>query len=142
VIIYTDGAAVGSHGPAGIGVVIYRDGGPQEVSRYIGHARSTEAELVAIDRALELSRDLPHVVIRTDFLPAIEMITKSRSKKLRHYLDPIRRKMQGRRVDFEFVRSHSGDRGNEKADELACRAVAEHRSVTYKRRKSYEMSAK
>jgi ribonuclease HI len=61
VYIYTDGAARGNPGPAGIGVVIKSEGETLlEVSDYIGKTTNNVAEYMALIRGLEEAIDLGH----------------------------------------------------------------------------------
>lgn len=67
--LYTDGAARGNPGPAGIGVVALKD--DQEVftiSRFIGHATNNMAEYLAVIAGLEKAADLaaPEVTVMLD----------------------------------------------------------------------------
>ena len=59
VTLYTDGAARGNPGPAGIGVVALK--GEEEIftiSRYVGHATNNMAEYLAVIAGLEEAADL------------------------------------------------------------------------------------
>ena len=59
--IYTDGAARGNPGPAGIGVVIKSENKViLEVADYIGKATNNVAEYMALIRGLEEAIDLGH----------------------------------------------------------------------------------
>jgi ribonuclease HI len=63
VITFTDGAARGNPGPAGIGVLLFDETGKKllEDYRYIGECTNNEAEyralLLALERALEVTSD-------------------------------------------------------------------------------------
>src|SRR5205814_237159 len=58
---YTDGAASGNPGPAGLGVVLLFREHRKEVSKYLGETTNNVAELSAVLEALKLvkRRDLP-----------------------------------------------------------------------------------
>ena len=59
VTLYTDGAARGNPGPAGIGVVALRSGKELfTISRYVGHATNNVAEYLAVITGLETAADL------------------------------------------------------------------------------------
>jgi ribonuclease HI len=69
VVLYTDGAARGNPGPAGIGVVA-KSGGRElfTISRYIGVATNNMAEYLALIAGLERARQLgvPEVTVMLD----------------------------------------------------------------------------
>ena len=59
VTLFTDGAAKGNPGPAGIGIWMSCDGvAIQEVGEYIGHTTNNAAEYTALIRGLELAQEL------------------------------------------------------------------------------------
>jgi ribonuclease HI len=70
VIIYTDGAARGNPGPAGIGVVIKDENGPilEKISRRLGITTNNQAEYQAIIIGLEkaISLGVKNVVVKSD----------------------------------------------------------------------------
>jgi ribonuclease HI len=70
-LIYTDGAAKGNPGPAGIGVALYRDGETEPyatVAEYIGETTNNVAEYKALLRGLQeaLEEGADEVTVRTD----------------------------------------------------------------------------
>jgi ribonuclease HI len=71
-ILHTDGAAKGNPGPAGIGVVLYRDGDMSEplaaLHEYIGETTNNVAEYRALIRGLQeaLLRGADRIEARTD----------------------------------------------------------------------------
>ena len=71
VILHSDGAAKGNPGPAGIGVVLYKDGDDAPlalIAEYIGETTNNVAEYRALLRGLHeaLSRGADSVEARTD----------------------------------------------------------------------------
>lgn len=59
-LIYTDGGARGNPGPAGIGAVIFDEGGKplKEISKYIGEQTNNFAEYEALIEALKAAKEL------------------------------------------------------------------------------------
>jgi ribonuclease HI len=128
VIIYADGACSGNPGPAGIGVYLHDSRGEQEVSEYLGQGTNNIAELVAIQRALELCPDKSALIkIHTDSAYSIGVLTQNwKAKANQELIATIRAQLRGfARVKFIKVAGHAGIPGNERADMLARRAVTE-----------------
>jgi ribonuclease HI len=128
VIIYADGACSGNPGPAGIGVYLHDSRGEQEVSEYLGQGTNNIAELVAIQRALELCPDKSAFIkIHTDSAYSIGVLTQNwKAKANQELIAAIRAQLRGfARVKFIKVAGHAGIPGNERADMLARRAVTE-----------------
>lgn len=135
VVIYTDGACSGNPGPGGWGVWLrYKE---HERELFGGEEQTTNnrMELMAAIQALEsLKRDVP-VLLHTDSSYVRNGITswvhgwkkrgwKTADKKpvknvdLWQRLDEVASRYD---VEWKWVRGHSGDEGNERADELARR---------------------
>lgn len=137
VTVHTDGACRGNPGPGGWGVVLqYRDS-KKELSGSETSTTNNRMELMAAIKALEeLSRDC-QVDLYTDSEYVRRGITewlpqwKARNWKtaarkpvknvdLWQRLDAIARSHQ---VEWHWVKGHSGDPGNERADDLANFAI-------------------
>ncbi|MEV2275562.1 ribonuclease HI [Nocardiopsis sp. NPDC049922] len=143
VVIYTDGACSGNPGPGGWGVWLRYGGHEKEL--YGGEESTTNnrMELMAAIRALEsLRRPLP-VVVHTDSSYVRNGITswlpnwkrrgwRTADKKpvknvdLWQRLDEVASRYE---VEWRWVRGHSGDEGNERADALARRGRDEAAGV-------------
>lgn len=123
-IAYTDGACTGNPGPAGLGVVIVKPDGRRELSEYLGEATNNIAELVAIERAIELTAP-DEVVVHTDSQYAIGVLSKGwKAKANTELIMRIRSLLSGRAgIDFVYVPGHAGVPLNERADELARLAI-------------------
>jgi ribonuclease HI len=138
VVIYTDGACKGNPGPGGWGAWM-RCGG-QERELYGGETLTTNnrMELMAVIQALTALKRPCDVTIYTDSEYVRKGISewihawkqrgwKTADKKpvknveLWQQLDALASR---HRVQWRWVRGHSGDPGNERADALANRGVA------------------
>ena len=133
VVAYTDGACSGNPGVGGWAYRLEWPGG--EVEEGWGAELQTtnnREELRAVREALlavrrRIGEDSAWtIVVRTDSLNVINWLRRTwkRNKNLDLYptIDPL----IDARVQFEHVRGHSGDLGNDRVDELA---VAAYKAV-------------
>ncbi|MDB5941171.1 MAG: ribonuclease [Ramlibacter sp.] len=137
--IYTDGACKGNPGPGGWGVLL--KGGGTEKELYGGELGTTNnrMELLAVIRALEALKRPCEVTLYLDSQYVLKGITEwlpgwkakgwrtaakqpVKNVELWQALDALV-SQGGHKIDWRWVRGHSGDPGNERADALANRGV-------------------
>ncbi|VAW00629.1 Ribonuclease HI [hydrothermal vent metagenome] len=135
--IFTDGACSGNPGPGGWGVLIVI--GEDESEHYGGEAATTNnrMEMMAVIKALEATDPKTPVRLFTDSQYVKNGITvwinswkkngwktaarkPVKNKDLWTELDEL---VDGRAIEWRWVKGHSGHPGNERADALACRGV-------------------
>lgn len=135
--IWTDGACKGNPGPGGWGVLLTQ--GRHQKTLFGGEAYTTNnrMELIAVIEALKALKRSCRVTIHTDSQYVKRGMTewlvnwkqrnwRTAAKKpvknadLWQELDEL---VQEHEVNWVWVRGHSGDPGNEKADELANKGV-------------------
>ncbi|MEQ1543951.1 ribonuclease HI [Methyloglobulus sp.] len=133
VIIYTDGACRGNPGPGGWGAILSYKGNTKEL--YGGERETTNnrMELLAAINALEALTQPSAVQVNSDSKYVLQGITewmdswkkrgwKTASKSPVKNEDLWRRLDAARtphRIEWKWVKGHSGDKGNDRADELA-----------------------
>ncbi len=124
--IYSDGACFGNPGPMGIGVVVYKGRtNLMEVSEYVGEGTNNIAEYLAFIRALEIAVKMKEkeVHIKTDS-QLIERQIKGHYKVKNPKLKPLKAKADKLMKEMKVVVEHIEREQNERADELAKRAVS------------------
>ena len=140
VVIYTDGACKGNPGPGGWGA--WLKSGEHEKELWGGEPLTTNnrMELTAVIEALTALKRRSQVVIYTDSQYVRQGITtwihgwKARGWKTADK-QPVKNVELWQRLDevsathdmtWRWVKGHSGDPGNERADRLANRGVETH----------------
>jgi ribonuclease HI len=133
VVIYTDGACRGNPGPGGWGVILNYKGKIKELYGGEKHTTNNRMELMAAIQALEsLSRPCS-VQLNSDSIYVLKGITdwmpnwKKRGWKTAAKT-PVKNEDLWRRLDtaiaqhsieWKWVKGHSGDKDNDRADVLA-----------------------
>lgn len=133
VILYTDGACRGNPGPGGWGVLMQSGARAKEL--YGGDADTTnnKMELKAAIEGLNALKQPCAVTLHTDSTYVLKGITewmpnwkkrnwKTASKKPVQNIElwqALDKAAQRHQVDWRWVKGHSGDPGNDKADQLA-----------------------
>ena len=139
--LYTDGACKGNPGPGGWGVVIIKNGMPVD-EIYGGELNTTNnrMELLAVIHGLNKIEEGDTVRVNTDSMYVKNGITswinkwvengwKTAAKKDVANKDlwvKLRNIVEVRKVTWNWVRGHSGDAGNERADFLANKGVSDY----------------
>jgi ribonuclease HI len=139
VVIYTDGACKGNPGPGGWGALLVAGGREKELHGGEATTTNNRMELTAVIRALETLRRPCDVALYTDSQYVKNGMQswiatwkrngwKTADRKpvknaeLWRELDEL---VARHRVEWHWVRGHAGHEGNERADALANRGVAE-----------------
>ena len=139
--LYTDGACKGNPGPGGWGVVIIKNG--KSVDEIYGGELNTtnnRMELLAVIHGLNKIEEGDTVRVNTDSMYVKNGITlwinkwvengwKTAAKKNVANKDlwvKLQRIVEVRKVTWNWVRGHSGDVGNERADFLANKGVSDY----------------
>ena len=135
--IYTDGACSGNPGPGGWGGLLLFRGSEKELSGGDPDTTNNRMEMMAVICSLEsLKRSCP-VIIHTDSVYVMKGMTewitqwkkrnwKTAGKKPVKNVDLWQRleaAVDAHSVEWRWVKGHSGNPGNERADELACMAI-------------------
>lgn len=130
---YTDGSCLNNPGPGGVGVYMRRTDRETKNTKRLSfgfrHSTNNEMELGAILLALTSVSTPAIFTIYTDSQYAIDCLCKwhhswaksnwETCKKNKHMIQLIVMIMRYHTVEFVKVRGHSGDPGNELADQLA-----------------------
>jgi ribonuclease HI len=130
--VWTDGACSGNPGPMGIGVVVVADGKRLEHGEYLGMGTNNIAELVAIERGVQLAtegnRDAGRAIrLHTDSSYSIGVLSKGWKAKANQELIARLRPLMTPQVHLVKVAGHAGVPENERCDELAREAIIKRR---------------
>jgi ribonuclease HI len=140
-VLFTDGACSGNPGPGGWGVVwILPDDTEQEFGGHKDYTTNNEMELTAVVEGLKRLQAFPgEVEIRTDSQYVQKGMTEwisnwerrgwknadNKQVKNLELWKELLAIVRGRRdpVTWTWVRGHSGNHGNERADAIATRMI-------------------
>ena len=138
--IYTDGACKGNPGPGGWGAILNYNGNIKEINGYSPDTTNNIMEITAVIKAINSLNRPCTIIITTDSTYVKNGITKwihawknknwktankksVKNKKLWQELDKA---IKEHDVTWKWVKGHSGHPQNEKADELANKAIEQN----------------
>jgi len=139
IYIYTDGACRGNPGPGGWGALLECENYKKEIKGFSQLTTNNIMELTAVIEALKLVKNSSSIMITTDSTYVKNGINDwihnwkakgwrtankkpVKNKELWQELDNL---CSQHKIDWEWVRGHTGHPGNEKADQLANEAIDE-----------------
>ena len=135
--IYTDGACSGNPGPGGWGAVLIFGENILELNEGFRHTTNNRMEILAVVNSLSKLKRSSEVVVISDSKYLVDAINKGwvqrwksngwrRNKKdMASNVDLWKLllvQLQRHKVEFEWVKGHSGDTYNDLADKLAVEA--------------------
>ena len=139
VTIYTDGACRGNPGPGGWGVLLQCGDQSRELYGGVAATTNNRMELTAVIEALQALRRPCKVVLKSDSKYVLQGITEWLPNwKQRGWRTAARKPVMNfdlwqtldaltgnHSIDWQWVKGHSGETGNERADQLANRGIDE-----------------
>jgi len=125
--IYTDGACSVNPGIGGWGaVLIYESGVEKEIYGSEIETTNNRMEITAVIKSLEELADEQDIKIYSDSTYVINTITKNWKRNANNDLwDTLDKLLSDKKVVWQWVKGHSGNKYNEIADKLAVNAINE-----------------
>lgn len=135
--VWTDGACRGNPGPGGWGVLLEYNGNRREMSGGEPQTTNNRMEMLAAIQALESLREPCEVTLHTDstylmkglrdWLPNWKArgwrTADKKPVKNKDLWQRLEAAAHAHRVNWQWVKGHSGDPGNEAADQLANQGI-------------------
>ena len=140
IVIYTDGACKGNPGPGGWGALLRAaDGAEKELCGGELETTNNRMEMMAVIEALSALKRPCHVILFVDSQYVLKGMTEwlhgwkakgwrtaakqpVKNVDLWQRLDTLVHQSE-HRIEWQWVKGHAGDPGNERADALANRGV-------------------
>lgn len=140
IVIYTDGACKGNPGPGGWGALLRAaDGAEKELCGGEPDTTNNRMEMMAVIEALSALKRPCHVILFVDSQYVLKGMTEwlhgwkakgwrtaakqpVKNVDLWQRLDALVHQSE-HRIEWQWVKGHAGDPGNERADALANRGV-------------------
>ena len=137
VLMYTDGACRGNPGPGGWGAVLKSNEHSRTLNGYDPQTTNNRMELTAVIEGMRALKRPCEVEVVTDSKYVMQGINdwmanwkrngwKTAARKPVKNVDlwqQLDAELQRHKISWRWVRGHSGDEGNELADELANMAI-------------------
>lgn len=131
-IIYTDGACKGNPGVGGWGAILIYGETIKELNGYAKETTNNRMELTAVIEALKILKRSCEIIIYTDSKYVKQGITewidgwiKKNWKNVKNpdLWQELHRLVSQHHIEWQWVKGHSGNFYNERADELANLAI-------------------
>lgn len=150
VTIHTDGSCIGNPGPGGFAAILEYKGQERELSGGFRRTTNNRMEILAVIAGLEALTERCSVIVYSDSQYVVEAIEKGWAKKWKangwmrnkreRAVNPdlwerLLDELDKHQVELRWVRGHSGNAGNMRADRLA---VAAARGKDLTRDEGYE----
>ena len=137
IYIYTDGACRGNPGPGGWGVLLIYNDSQKELFGYSPDTTNNIMELTAVIESLKaIKRKCPIIIITDSNYVKDGITTWIQSWKQNNWRTANKKPVKNKElwieldrlcgnydIEWKWVKGHSGDPGNEKADFLANKAI-------------------
>lgn len=137
ITIYTDGACKGNPGLGAYGAILIYNDHCKELSGVVEDTTNNQMELKAVIEALKTLKHPCKIDLYTDSQYVQKGITQWidgwkaknwKNVKNTHLWIELDQLQSDHQINWHWVRGHSGNRGNERADQLANLAISDYLS--------------
>ena len=150
ITIHTDGSCLGNPGPGGYAAILDYQGRERELSGGYRRTTNNRMEILAVIAGLEALTEPCAVTVYSDSRYVVDAIEKGWARKWKangwmrnkresavnpDFWERLLTALDKHKVGFKWVRGHSGNAGNERADKLA---VAEANGKNLPRDEGFE----
>lgn len=137
IIIYTDGACSGNPGVGGWGAILMYNKHEKKISGGNKETTNNQMEIRAVIEALKIIKKPSQIIINTDSKYVMDGITKwifgwkkngwrtadRKAVKNSELWQELDHEVSRHKIEWRWVKGHSGDKYNDIADELAREAI-------------------
>lgn len=142
--IFTDGACSGNPGPGGWAAILKYKDNVKKISGFVPNTTNNRMEILALINALSILKESCEITVYSDSKYVVDSINKNwvlnwqknnwmkKNKKVPNsdLWYTLLNLMKNHKIDFIWVRGHSGHPENEECDKMAVFEIKNNKNIT------------
>ncbi|MBR0183681.1 MAG: ribonuclease HI [Clostridia bacterium] len=142
--IFTDGACSGNPGPGGWAAILKYKDNVKKISGFVPSTTNNRMEILALINALSILKESCEITVYSDSKYVVDSINKNwvlnwqknnwmkKNKKVPNsdLWYTLLNLMKNHKIDFIWVRGHSGHPENEECDKMAVFEIKNNKNIT------------